>query len=254
MRFAVAASRLATTVTLGVVMTLGVAVPVGATTQIGALVCGADSHASLMVTAPPSDSVVAQPVVTLQGTAMQASEVSTTIDGAYDQTVALATGQENFSLTITLGEGTHTIQVTAPDVCGKQDAQVQLVLTYQPAVSSMGQQVSTEPSGGVVVGPQADVSSSMPTAGGTPSPWSTITAPLQAAANALDLGTSRNATPLQQASRVILVSTGLAIVVFGAATPWIGSAQLVFAGSKLSLAGVVPRMIGLILLALGLLL
>jgi len=248
MRFAAAVRRGLSGVTVGVGLCLSFTVPVGAVTQVSALVCGSDGHASLVLSQPKSDSIVADAHLTLSGTTLQASQVSTTLDGTYDQTVALAAGQPSFSLTMVLDPGTHTITVTAVDMCGQHNATSQLVVTYQPTAQETGAQ-PTATVGGVTIEPQ-----------GTTTPVVQPSAPLSfleqafAAIGAnLDIGQTVTSTPLQQAARISFVTVGLVFAVFGTAVPLLGPMQLLIGSSKFAIAGSVPRIIGIIFILVGLL-
>ena len=248
MRFAAAVRRGLSGVTVGVGLCLSFTAPVGAVTQVSALVCGSDGHASLVLSQPKSDSIVADAHLTLSGTTLQASQVSTTLDGTYDQTVALAAGQPSFSLTMVLDPGTHTITVTAVDMCGQHNATSQLVVTYQPAAQETGAQ-PTATVGGVTIEPQ-----------GTTTPVVQPSAPLSfleqafAAIGAnLDIGQTVTSTPLQQAARISFVTVGLVFAVFGTAVPLLGPMQLLIGSSKFAIAGSVPRIIGIIFILIGLL-
>jgi hypothetical protein len=227
-------------------------VPVSAATQVSALVCGSDSHASLVLSQPKSDSVVADAHLTLNGTTLQASQVSTTLDGAYDQTVAVATGQSSFSLTMTLDPGTHTIAVTALDMCAQHNATSQLVITYQPAAPNMSatsQPASTVAAGGVTIEPQGTSSQVLAQS----PPPSGVVQVFTAIGASLDIGHTTTGTPLQQAGRIVLVSAGLVLTVFGATMPFFGQIQLLVGGKQLAIAGPVPRIVGVIFIIVGLL-
>lgn len=104
--------------------------------QIGAVVCGVGSPgASISITQPTDDSVVNQAVTTFRGTVNNTSQVVVEIDGNYVSTVAIGSNQTDFASDISLSEGTHTIVMTAGDICGVHDASDSIVITYQPAVA-----------------------------------------------------------------------------------------------------------------------
>lgn len=252
MRFAAAVRHGLVGILIGGGLCLGLAAPVGAITQVSALVCGSDSHASLVMAQPKSDSVVSSPTVTVSGSVTQTSQINTTLDGAYDQTVALAAGQSTFSLTMTLGPGTHTIAVTALDMCAQHNATTQLVVTYQPATqdaSAIPQSSATVAAGGVTVEPQGTTN---PLVAQSPPP-SQIGEVFAAIGGSLDIGQTTTGTPLQQGARIALVSAGLALAVFGVTVPFLGQIQLLVGGKQLAVAGPVPRIIGIIFIVVGLL-
>lgn len=103
--------------------------------QIGAVVCGIGSPgASITITQPTDDSVVNQAITTFRGTINNTSQITVEIDGKYVSTVAIGSNQTDFATDISLSEGTHTIVMTANDICGVKDASASIVITYQPAV------------------------------------------------------------------------------------------------------------------------
>ncbi|UFS69587.1 hypothetical protein LPW11_17015 [Geomonas sp. RF6] len=69
------------------------------------------SAPALALTAPPDNSVVAEPQVLVQGTAQEGSSVSVSVNGSAPQGVALLNGA--FSATAILVEGVNTIEVSA---------------------------------------------------------------------------------------------------------------------------------------------
>lgn len=126
--------------------------------QIGAVVCGVGSPgASIDITQPTDDSVVNQAVTTFRGTVNNTSQISVEMDGDYVSTVAIGNNQTEFATDISLSEGTHTIVMTANDICGVQDATDSIVITYQPAVEpSNGGTTPTEVDQGPDTAVQAD--------------------------------------------------------------------------------------------------
>lgn len=133
----------------GILLSAVFALPVYAVdNQIGAVVCGAGSPgASIDITQPTDDSVVNQAVTTFRGTLNNTSQIVVEIDGDYVSTVAIGSNQTDFATDISLSEGTHTIVMTANDICGVQDASDSVVITYQPAV---------EPSSGGITPTEVD--------------------------------------------------------------------------------------------------
>jgi hypothetical protein len=126
------------------------------TTQIGVQVCGsANKAASVDITEPLNDSVVNRSQVTLRANVTSASQVTVEIDGAYNGTIALGNNQTSIATDIALTEGTHTITLTANEVCGGPDASDVVVVTYQPespapsnggtTPTQVGTTVTTEP-------------------------------------------------------------------------------------------------------------
>jgi len=120
----------------GILLSAAIALPVFAVdSQIGAVVCGAGSPgASIDITQPTAHSMVNQAVTTFRGTLSNTSQIVIEIDGDYVNTVAIGSNQTDFATDISLSEGTHTIAMTANDICGVKDASDSIVITYQPAV------------------------------------------------------------------------------------------------------------------------
>jgi len=114
----------------GILLSAAFALPVYAVdNQIGAVVCGAGSPgASIDITQPTDDSVVNQAVTTFRGTLNNTSQIVVEIDGDYVSTVAIGSNQTDFATDISLSEGTHTIVMTANDICGVQDASDSVVI------------------------------------------------------------------------------------------------------------------------------
>src|SRR6478672_4374877 len=102
-------------------------------TQIGVSVCGEGAPGSrIEISQPSDDSIVDQPTTTFRGTANNTSQIEIEVDGQYTSTIAIGVGQSSFSTNISLTEGTHTVSMTANDVCGGQDAVDNVVITYTP--------------------------------------------------------------------------------------------------------------------------
>lgn len=120
----------------GLMLSGALAWPVMATdNQIGAVVCGVGSPgASISITQPTDDSVVNQAITTFRGAVNDTSQIVVEIDGNYVSTVAIGSNQTAFATDISLSEGTHTIVMTANDICGVHDASASIVITYQPIV------------------------------------------------------------------------------------------------------------------------
>ncbi len=94
------------------------------------MLCGDAVGASVSIATPVGDSVVSQPTLVLSGSVADASQIDVKVDGVYSSTIPLSMNQTTYSAPITLGSGTHTILLTANDICGIQDATAQIVVTY----------------------------------------------------------------------------------------------------------------------------
>ena len=136
---------------LGGLFTMLIAVSAAPTTfavdtEIGVSVCGQVAPSSAIdITQPNNDSVVDQAVTTFRGTVSNAVQIEIEVDGGYSGTIAIGANQGSFNTDITLDKGTHTIQMTATNVCGGADASDSVVITYQPtAAPSTGITTPTE--------------------------------------------------------------------------------------------------------------
>jgi hypothetical protein len=116
--------------------------PVGAVdTNIGVSICGDDSPgASIAISEPNDDSLVSTNMTRFRASVSNASQVEISLDGQYVTTLAIGATQTSLQTDLTLEQGTHTIAMTALDICNGQSATDTVVITYQPAV---------EPSSGV---------------------------------------------------------------------------------------------------------
>lgn len=107
---------------------------------IGAEVCGDNvPPAEISISQPVSDSIVNQAITTFRGSIANATQVEISVDGSYSQTISIGASDSTFETSLTLSEGTHTVSMVANGICGTQNAQDSVVVTYQP---------NTEPSGG----------------------------------------------------------------------------------------------------------
>lgn len=129
---------------------------VSADTQIGVAVCGQDMTGStIAINEPRDDSVINTSTVVLRGDIANTSQIEIRIDGNYSSTVAVGAEQRTFEVETALTSGTHTIELTAIDVCQVQESKDSVVVTYQPVdAPSSGDSVPTDV-GGVFVGPEA---------------------------------------------------------------------------------------------------
>ena len=125
-------------------------------TNVQVNICGA---ATITLEQPQSDSVVTAPSVTISGRVTQASQMEVLVNDQFDSVIPIALGQEEFTSTVTLAPGTHTIMVKAIDSCSGAPVTDASVVTYTPPPStpSSGAATPTEVSGGVVIAPQGDI-------------------------------------------------------------------------------------------------
>jgi hypothetical protein len=126
--------------------------------SVNAVVCSnTGDGATITITQPASDSIIDQPSVTLRGQVANATQIEIEIDGQYVNTVPLGANQASYETDVTLSEGTHTIGLTAPDVCQHGDGTASIVITYHPTTPpSNGGTTPTDVGDGVVVGPDTN--------------------------------------------------------------------------------------------------
>lgn len=84
-----------------------------AETNINAIVCGPEVQPSITLTAPDPSISVTTPSVTIAGTIAQTNQVVIYVDGTYNQTLAVAVGQADFSAEVSISNGTHQLQAEA---------------------------------------------------------------------------------------------------------------------------------------------
>lgn len=97
-------------------------------TTVGATVCQSTSQISLAQ--PVSDSTVTQPTVPLAGAVAQANQIEIYIDDVFDSVIPLTIGQTNFTGSVELSQGTHTIKVVAINICPGPNGSASSVVTY----------------------------------------------------------------------------------------------------------------------------
>jgi hypothetical protein len=122
-------------------------------TQVNAVVCGGMQGASLTVEQPKSDSLTASSPIAFQGAVSNATQIDVTVDDNYDSTLPINPNQPTYQILINLTTGTHTVKLTANDICHVQNAVQTVVITYQPVITtSDGAQVESSTSSGVAIG------------------------------------------------------------------------------------------------------
>lgn len=108
-----------------------------ANTTVKSVVCNSTtgSSAQLSIISPANDSVVVDNTVTVSGTLKDVTQVDVEIDGAYNQTFAIPSGQTTFTTTAQVATGTHTIKLTGNDMCNITNPVSSVVVTYQPGTT-----------------------------------------------------------------------------------------------------------------------
>lgn len=110
---------------------------VSAQSTIDARICE-PGGSTITITAPEPGAVVSQSTISLEGSVQGATQIDVRIDGAYNSTIPLSSGQTTFSESVQLAAGTRTIEVEANDICGVQNGTDTVVVTYQPASTGGG--------------------------------------------------------------------------------------------------------------------
>lgn len=141
-RFAVRSIVIATALVVGRPDVIVNAQTGGSNVQI--MVCPQPSESSLAVLQPQSDSVIDEPKVAISGTVVHISQIDFFIDDTYNHTQALGFSAANFTSSVTLSPGTHTLKLVASDSCSQTTHEQTLVVTYEPkVVPSVGSAVDT---------------------------------------------------------------------------------------------------------------
>lgn len=103
-----------------------------ANTTVDVFICNPNTTAQLTLDTPPSDSVTSHPTVAITGHASYASQIEVYVNDGYSKTIALANGITAFSTDLRLSPGTHTVTLTAIDICHSVHDTKHVVITYQP--------------------------------------------------------------------------------------------------------------------------
>lgn len=116
-----------------------------AQTTVGVTVCGG-ALPTISIVQPVSDSVVTSGTVALQGNVSQASQIEVQIDDVFDSVIQLSVGQTSYAGNVQLPLGTHTIKLTAINVCPGGNGTASVVVTYEqpPGTPSTGGTTDTE--------------------------------------------------------------------------------------------------------------
>lgn len=189
----------------------------GAGSLIGATICGSSS--SIVLAQPISDSIVTLSTVSLQGSVHQASQIEVRVDGTFDSTIPISVGQTAFSGSVELSAGTHTILLTAINVCSGSNAEATAVVTYTapPEIPSGGGGSSTPTNTGVVsqgVRPSLNSDST----NYNPTVLDQLTQPLQTIAEWLNIGAGDVSSPqieTMQIGQAATLAAGMTLAVIG---------------------------------------
>lgn len=111
-------------------------------TTLRAIVCGQSS--SVTIARPVSDTVVTQREITIEGIVKQAVQLEIQVDGKLDTVSPLDVGQTQFSQTVSIPLGTHTITVVAVNACPGTNGSASTVVTFErpPNTPSTGSQTT----------------------------------------------------------------------------------------------------------------
>ncbi|PLS81518.1 hypothetical protein CYG49_01840 [Candidatus Saccharibacteria bacterium] len=99
--------------------------------QINVRICPAPSQSSFTIDEPASDSVVDKSKIVVRGSVQNISQIDFVIDDVYDSTVAIGTADTEYSHSVSVGVGTHTIKLIGYDSCHQANHMKSVVITYQ---------------------------------------------------------------------------------------------------------------------------
>lgn len=151
MRWLAASARALIVLLLASVLVFGSAR--AANTVVTAIVCAPSTGSVITLYQPLSDSTVNKPDVVVAGKVTQAMLVDISVDGIHQKTVNFSALNQEFSVMVTLIEGTHEIKLTSPDICKAKDGFASTIITYNPgATPSQGALVPTSTTGGMFTG------------------------------------------------------------------------------------------------------
>lgn len=224
-------------------------------TEVGAVVCGPASTVTL--TSPTSDSVVTDAAIPIEGTVSQASQLEVRIDGAFDSVVPLSMGQTTFAASVQVAAGTHTIAVTALNVCAGPNGTASAVITYTPKPQTPSTGTGTPTTIEGVMQPGEDYNYE-PVGGLTP--LEQLLQPVEgfAAWLNIDTGSQTDRVGSLSVGRALTITVGMYLLVLGLAPPvlmWASTLPVIAqalpalpAAGRIRLLGRVGRVIGLLLI------
>lgn len=111
-----------------------------AETAVSTTVCDPQG-ATVTLYSPQPGTVSDHPDVTVAGTTRQTSLVTLYVDGQYDGSIAIPEHDQQFTTTIQLPSGAHTIRVDANDICQIANAQAEAQVTFTPPEPAVPPQV-----------------------------------------------------------------------------------------------------------------
>ena len=185
--------------------------------NVQVMVCPQPSESSFTVSTPQSDSIIDEPKVTLAGTAEYISQIDFFIDGTYNHTQALGYTMRDFTSSLTVSPGTHTLRLVASDSCSQTVHEQAIVITYEPkAFPSVGTAVNTTVGGRLIKPELPELPEPVP----EPTLFQNFSLPpLARIADLLDLtdppSDGEPISPLPSAGRAALFVTGAAIALTG---------------------------------------
>jgi hypothetical protein len=192
-----------------------------AQTIIETVICNSEQGATLSIASPESDSITDKNTIAVSGQVSQTSQIDITIDGAYDQSLAIAASQTNFEASVQLSVGTHTLELRAIDRCQVEDATEKIVVTYQPKASDgrgsdtpttvvSGDSRSVQSGGGVTI-----IKATEPGVSQSPRSDLPLIGPITEGFRAIDFDTWGLNGLFGGAIRVICIVVGGFLLVFG---------------------------------------
>lgn len=123
--------------------------PAYGNTTISTYVCSNNGGSTVTVQSPGSELTVANPQLNISASVTGTNFVEVRVDGAYDKTVPIGALQTSFDTVVSLSEGTHEIKLIANDICGVNDGEASIIVTYnRQANPSVGSQIPTNTGSG----------------------------------------------------------------------------------------------------------
>ncbi len=111
--------------------------------------CSNDSTVDITVDSPLADSSVTSSPISVTGSIKGATQIETSIDGAYSATTSIVANQDSFSIPVELPAGRHAVRLVAHSGCG-ETASALIYVRLQSEPNSQAAELTT--AGGVHVG------------------------------------------------------------------------------------------------------
>lgn len=220
-------------------------------TQVEVQLC---QPSTINILTPVDKSTVHKMPVTVKGTVAYSNQIEIYVDDQLGGIIPLASGQSEFAKELEFATGTHNIRLKAVGVCDVPDGTDSIFVTYDPTGPD-------DFTGGTGVSAVQEIEDDSPLFD-----WGIITRPLSGFMRWLniDYGTQTHGLNLIPLWRVIAVTAGFYLLVFGLrgrVLAWVVSwrafknvLSTIESARRLRVFGVAVRLFGLLVVALALLL